>query len=64
MSIPNAKKCEHLRNLYEENFSLNKIENYLQIHVEERLQRRVQSFGLILPYFPPDSDSHTLFFSV
>lgn len=62
MSIPNDKMREHLKDLYKENFSLNKTENYLQIYVEECLQRCAQSFSLILPYFPPDSDSHTLFF--
>lgn len=60
MSIPNAKKREHLKHLCEKTFSLKEIEKYLQIYVGEHLQRCVQSFRLILPSFPPDSDSCTL----
>lgn len=57
MSIPNAKKCKHLKNICENNFSLKETEKYLQIHVGECLQRLVQSFSLIPPSFPPDSYS-------
>lgn len=60
MSIANAKKCEHLKDLCENNFSLKETEKYLQIYMGEHLHRCVQSFSLILPSFPPDSNIHTL----
>lgn len=60
MGIPNATKCEDLKYLCEKSFSPKEIEKYLQIYVGECLQRRVQSFSLILLSFPPYSDRRTL----